>query len=194
MSSKVDVANQALTMIGADRIISFGDDTTEADVMNTVYEPVKRAFLRSYPWNCASRRARLAQLAETPENEYQYQFALPDDNLRILKVYQGDRIATRDWDEYSEFRIEGKKLLCNRTNIYVLYIMDIPETDLDPHCEMALVAKLAAEAAYPIQGSPGNQTNLIQIAELKMVEARTTDNLESGTEIFRTDRLDVVRL
>jgi hypothetical protein len=194
MSSKVDIANQALTMLGADRIISFGDDSTEANVMSTVYEPTKRAFLRSYHWNCASRRARLALLAEEPENEYQYAFALPEDNLRILKVYRGDRIARRQWDEYSEFRVEGKKLLANSTNIFVLYIMDIVESEFDPHCEMAFVAKLAAEAAYPLQGSPGNQTNLIQIAELKMVEARTTDNLESGTEVFRTDRLDIVRL
>ena len=194
MSSKIDIANQALTALGADRIISFDDEATEADVMNTIYDPVKISLLRSYPWNCATRRSRLAQSADAPANEYQYKFALPENNLRILGVYEGDYIKIRNWDEYTEFRIEGKWLLSNSTNIFVRYIHDIAETEMDAHVEMALVAKLAAEACYPIQGVMSNYTNFVQVAELKMVEARTTDNLESGTEVFKTTRLDEVRL
>jgi hypothetical protein len=193
MSSKVDIANQALTRLGANRIISFDDDTTEADVMNVTYEPTKRAFLRSYPWNCASRRAKLAQLAEPPVNEYKYAFALPEDSIKIYDVFAGDYLLVREGSERSEFRIEGKKLLTNHTNIIVLYTYDINESLMDAHVERAFVAKLAADCCYPIQGSPGNQQTWIQLAELEMVEARTTDNLESGTEIFTTSRLNNVR-
>jgi len=193
MSSKIDIANQALTALGATRIISFDDESTEADVMNTIYEPVKRALLRSYPWNCATRRAKLAQLTDPPVNEYNYQFALPEDCLKVLNVYVGDWEDVRESWEQSEFRIEGKKLLTNSQNIIIKYILDIPEGTMDSHVEMAFVAKLASEAAYPIQGSPSNVQMFLQISELKTNEARTTDNLESGTEIFITRRLDAVR-
>jgi hypothetical protein len=193
MSSAIDIANQALTTLGADRIISFSDGTTEADVMATIYEPQKKAFLRAYPWNFAIKRAKLAQLADAPVNEYQYQYALPDDFIKLLNLYKGDYQTVREHDEQSEYQIEGRRILSNSTNLYLKYVYDVVESQFEAAAEMAFVAKLAAEASYPLQGSPGNQQTLLQIAELKMVEARTSDNLEAGTEIFRTTRLDQVR-
>lgn len=193
MSNKVDIANQALTQLGADRIISFGDGTTEADVMSTLYEPVKAAFLRAYPWNFATRRAKLAQVSSEPVNEYSYQFALPEDFLKLLEAYTGDYYLYREPYEQSEYALEGKRILTNHENIYIKYVSNVVESEIEASAEQALAAKLAAEAAYPIQGSPSNMQTLLQISELKMIEARTNDNLEAGTEIFRTTRLNQVR-
>lgn len=193
MSSSVEIANQALTRLGADRITSFSDETTEAKVMSTLYPASKRSLLRSYDWNCAVKREKLAQLAEAPVNEFAYQYAVPEMCLRVLDVWSGDKKPVRYTDGTRAWVLEGKRLMTDYENIYIRYIEDVTETQLDPHVEEALVAKLAFEAAYTIQASSTAQSNFGSIYNMTLEEARTTDNLEMPHTTFDINRLRTVR-
>ena len=62
MSSQVDIANQALIQLGALPIVSFMDESVEAQAVRVVYDPAKQQILRSYDWNCAAKSASLANL------------------------------------------------------------------------------------------------------------------------------------
>ena len=81
MSAPVDIANQALMMLGASPIVSFDDGTVEANSMQVAYRPAKEQVLRSYPWRCASKSATLAQLADKPvDPRWEFAFSLPEDS------------------------------------------------------------------------------------------------------------------
>ena len=53
-TTEFDIINRALFSVGADPISSFDDGTRESDVAGTVYGPIVRAFLSTYPWNFAT--------------------------------------------------------------------------------------------------------------------------------------------
>ena len=193
MSSAVEIANQALTQLGADRITSFGDESTEAAVMSTLYDGVKRALLRIYEWNCAIRRAKLAKLVEAPANEYAFQYQVPEGCLRVLDLWEGDYRTTKAGDGTRAWVLEGKTILSNSENIYIRYILDINEGEMDATFEEVFVAKLAAEAAYTLLASPTEQQAHAGIYMSKLEEARTVDNLETSHTTFNIDKLRVVR-
>ena len=74
--------------------------------------------LRSHPWNFANKRVELAQLTESPAFEYDFQFQLPADCLRVLKTD----------DELDIFKIEGRQLLSNNAIVKILYTSRIEDT------------------------------------------------------------------
>jgi len=194
MSSVIDIVNQGLTQVGASRITDLGDGTTEADLASTLYLNIKHSILRSYPWNCATRRAKLAQLTEDPINEWDHAYAWPPGCLRILQIYIGDEKARRMKSrEDPAYQIEGKKVFTWEKNVYAKYIHDIDEEELDVHVEMALIARFASEVCYAVQGQNTTWTNFVGMAAQKLDEAKTTDNLEQPHERFKIDRLNTVR-
>ena len=96
MSSQVDIANQALMMLGASPIVSFDDGSTEAVAVNTLYKPAKSQVLRSYPWRCATSAATLALLEDPPVNPmYEYAYAWPENAIRILDIKQALNFSAR---------------------------------------------------------------------------------------------------
>ena len=86
MASPLEICNKALRLLGRSPIASFDDDTIEAFVMKTMYEPAKQQVLRSYEWNCAKREED-ALISDTPNYaEFDFQFPWPVDCLRVLDI------------------------------------------------------------------------------------------------------------
>ena len=189
MSSSVDISNQALLMLGAQPIVSFDDQTVEANALQVLYEPAKAQVLRSYPWRCATKNATLAQLAGDPiPPEWSYAFALPDDSLRILGVYSLDQVRSE-----AAWTLEGRSILTRQANVAARYVYDIEEPLLDGHVEMALAAKLALDLSYTLTGSNNRETAMYQLYDQKLNEARVTDRQEASHRKFRIEQLDTVR-
>ena len=51
MGSKVDLANEALLLLGANTITSFTDNDSNAVLVNRFYTSERDALLRSHRWN-----------------------------------------------------------------------------------------------------------------------------------------------
>lgn len=135
----------ALLALGANTITSLTTDTTkEAVVCNIFYDTVRQSLLRSHPWNFAIKRSTLAQLSTSPGFEYTYQYTLPSDCLRALRLY----------DSTSEFKIEGRYLLSNEDVVKLIYIRDVEDTSLFDPCftEMFSLA-LAGSIAFTLTGT-----------------------------------------
>ena len=186
MSSKVDIANQGLTLLGGGRITSFADGTTEANTMNVWYEPSKAWLLRAYPWNKASQRVLLAENAEPPINEFKFSYKRPTKSIRIFRIYDGNNRNT-DW------KVEGPDILTNAKPAIAQYAFTIDEGDFDPHMEAALAHLLALRSAYAITGSNTVVTNMGNLFNSVLDEARTTDALEASSERISADTLAQVR-
>jgi len=197
MSTAIEIFNQAMLKIGADRITAAGLDPeaqAEAALAATIYPTEKRALLRMYPWNCAIKRQTLAQLADKPPNQFAYAYALPDDYIRLLEVRTGDwTMYNRNGDGVRTYELEGKKVLTNETGVIAKYVADIDESEFDAHLEELLVAKLAFESIYAIGQSSSAHSTFGAIYEGKLNEARITDALENPHVVLRTESLKIVR-
>lgn len=206
-SSAVDIANQALVLLGAKAITSFTDGDTNADTMARLYEQTKHELFRAYPWNFATKRARLAKLSPDPiTTDFKFQYALPDDYIRVLRLWSpsaGSGVIQGSDAGYGRYRssnydihysVEGKSVLTDVDPCYVIYIADVDESQFMFQFTDAFIHRLAAKAAYGITGSNTRVNTLREDAAASLDEARTTDALEGSTEPLQSTRFTEVRL
>jgi hypothetical protein len=198
MSTSIQIWNQAMLKIGADRITAAAgldaDAQLEAQLAETIYATEKKAILRSYPWNCATKRALLPLSANKPVNQFNFAYALPIDNLRVLEARNGNEtLLNANGDGVRAYVVEGKFVLTNEQGIVLKYISNIDEALFDVHLEEALVAKLSFESVYALGQSNTAMSNFGQVYEGKLSEARITDALENPHVVSRTASLDRVR-
>ena len=188
MSSAVDIANQALLMLGAKPVISFDDDTPEAAALKTLYTPTKRMLLRMYDWNCSIRTVTVARLNEDHLN-WDFVHAIPDNCLRVIEVINQSNYGFRseDWD------IEGKKILSNNAEPIIRGTFVISEPEMDSHVERALVMAVARDLAYAITADNAREGSMDALFEKALMEARTTDAQERSHKVIRIDKLDALR-
>ena len=79
--SDVSICNKALLLLGAEAISSFSDGTPGAQACNTIYTEVKFSTMGIYPWSFTIAKTQLARDTVTPQNEWTYQYLLPNDML-----------------------------------------------------------------------------------------------------------------
>lgn len=65
MASEVDIANRALSRLGALRITALADDTKNGRAANSAWTMVRDEVLRAHPWNAATKRKSVATLTGT---------------------------------------------------------------------------------------------------------------------------------
>ena len=190
MGSKVDLANEALLLLGANTITSFTDNDSNAVLVNRFYDSERDALLRSHRWNCAITTANLASLVCTPLIDWKYKFTLPTDPycLRVLDV------RTVTGDIKLDFEIQGRELLTEESTIDITYIQRLEDaTHFDALFYQALVYRLAWKLAYPIARSTTILQQMAQLYDAIVREARTADSQEGTPEVIEADTLTDVR-
>ncbi|WVV53519.1 hypothetical protein V4Q83_19540 (plasmid) [Acinetobacter baumannii] len=112
MTDKVNIVNNALSLIGASSITSFEENTANARRVKTIYDTSRKALLRLHPFQCSIKRIKLSPLAEAPVFGYSYQYQLPDDLIRIINANTED------------YAVETDKLLSNNNELNLVYVFD----------------------------------------------------------------------
>lgn len=65
------IANAALVLIGARRITTFGETTSEESrIINAVYDDVRDEVLQEHPWGFAQKRATLVDMTRTAQDDW----------------------------------------------------------------------------------------------------------------------------
>lgn len=184
--SEVTIANAALHQIGATQILSLTEDSKAARIINDRYPIVRDAVFRAHPWNCLVQRVSLAPDTDTPAFEFAKQYTLPTDPfcLRVLALDDPDII----------YKIEGRKLLTNESEIKMIYTGRVTDTSLyDVLLRETISAALAHDIAYPLVGSTSLASTLYAKYEMKLKEARfidaTEDNLINSNSISESQTL-----
>ena len=154
MASQVQICNLALLKFGERSILTIDDATVEARACKALWDLIVDEMLTNYPWNFAMRRANLgAYLADTPAFEFDYQYSLPNDCLRIWELYGSD----------AQWVVEGKKLLTNNETAEVRYIARIDdEAEFSPLFITCLSVRLAAELVVKLSGNNSMKTALLE--------------------------------
>ena len=182
-SDDVEVANEALTLLGETAITTLTENSDRARAMNRLYTPTLDQALRSHDWNFARMRAVLGRLQATPEFGYSYMYQLPQQPL-CLRVLTTNLDADEAWeietyqtaDETAQYRV----ILTDASAIEIRYIARVTSPTLwDSLFADAMVHELARRAAYAITRNATLVETLRGAAELKWRQARSVDGLES---------------
>jgi hypothetical protein len=191
MASVVEICNSALNMLGANNITALSEDSKNARLLNQRYESVRDSVFRSHTWNCLIKRVELAADSDTPTHEYSYQYTLPADCIRVLKVGGHHNGSSSDLDSGQKFKIEGRKLLTDETTIYLIYIFkNTDPNEYDTLLIETIAARLASELCYAITASTSLAGQMYELYNQKLREARfvdategTADNIDSSSFI-----------
>ena len=181
MTSKTEVANTALSIVGEQPISSFSDNSRSARVVANRYDDVRRSVLREHFWNAAKARQKLAKLAQAPPFGWNYQYQLPSDWLRLVRINGRDPLSER-------YEIEGLKLLTDMDPVRLVYIRDEQDpSKWDALLREAVAARLASEIAVPIVQSRQARNDAWQIYLQKLQSARTADAMDEPAPVFEAD-------
>jgi hypothetical protein len=183
MASVVDICNGALNQLGASTILTLTEDSKNARLCNARYTQVRDSVFRSHPWNCLIKRVELAADSTAPAWGFTQQYTLPADCLRVLTIL--------DYD--ADYKIEGRKILTDNSNMKILYIARI--TDPNQYDELlreTLSAALAADIAYAVTSSNPTASNMYNLFKDKLKEARFVDATEGQNQNPEKGMADVV--
>jgi len=169
MASVVDICNGALNQLGASTILTLTEDSKNARLCNARYTQVRDSVFRSHPWNCLQKRVQLAADTDSPAWGFTKQYTLPADCLRVLTIL--------DYD--ADYKIEGRKILTDNSTMKILYVARIEDPNqYDELLRETLSASLAADIAYAITSSNPTATNMYNLFQDKLKEARFVDSTE----------------
>lgn len=187
MASDIDIANRAITKLGGARIGSFDDNTTESRAIKSMYDISRRAILRRAHWNFAKKRISLAAIAITQDWDFQYQYNLPDDFLRLIQVNNYSEPTGfnpgRTQDD-APYQLENNKIFTNyQPPLKIRYVADIIDpTKFDSCFIEAFACQLAFESCETITASNTKKGALAQEVKMWLVEAMKINQAESPSE------------
>lgn len=191
--NKTDIANIGLLLLGANRITSMDEESTEARIAQSFYPSAHDWVLRAYPWNCVTARAELAEEEEKPLNEYTYKYKLPSECIRVFEVWNHKNIEfirkpTRLWS------VEGRSLLYDHKPCIIVYSRnDLSEVHYDNHVQRVIAYQLALDMSFAITQSSRVLGDMKVLRDEVLYEAKTTDALERSRQRISTDSLQLVR-
>lgn len=170
MSTKLEICNMALSLIGAPQITSLTEESEERRICTTFYDLARDEILSQYPWHCCLVRDTLSPLETDPEFEWSYQFTIPSDCLKIKEIYP----------DYIGYKVEQGVIYSESDELQIVYHQQVTDTSkLKPHVVRCIVTCLAAKIAFNLIHNATLQKNLNeQLYNIDMPIARGTDVFE----------------
>ena len=192
MASVVDICNSSLNLLGASTISALTDDSKNARLCNQRYSNVRDRVFRSHSWNCLTKRIQLAQDTASPVIEYTYQYTLPTDCLRVLKVHNG---TTDSIESEIDYKVESRKIKTDEGTLYLIYIaIDTDPNNYDSYLRESISHQLAADLAYAITSNATLANNYMARADERLREARFIDSSENSLETVESSEFTDARL
>lgn len=180
MASQVQIVNLAYGKFGALTIQTITEATPQARAAAVLWDSVRDELISSYPWKFAIKRTTLdTPDATTPEFEYDYQYTLPADCLKVWELY----------NTTSNYVVEGGLLLCSDEEIYLKYGAKITDVSLYPSAFVAsFAAKLAAELCPKRSDNKQLRVSLLQEFELTISHAYKLDAIEGQQALAKGEQ------
>lgn len=138
MPTSIDIASNALILIGDEAISSFQDPGSGAEAAANLYPETYKQVLSEHPWTFALKEQQLSRLSAEPDDKtnYRYAFQLPADLIRLWAIMP-----------HSDYTIVGSLLYSNQTELLSRYVYQVNETSLPAHIVKTLEYKLASDFA-----------------------------------------------
>lgn len=171
--SKTSIATAAALKLGQEPIRSITDlDDDNAILINARFDYCLNSVLRMHDWSSCKQRVILTPTTNTPVFEYQYEFQLPSDLVKILRVSsEGNNV---------HYEIQQKTINSDLATIqleYLAYPTDISR--MDYLLAEAVASYIAYELAYKVNTDTAFKNSLYIDFERTLSKAKKAER-ESG--------------
>ncbi len=183
-SSEVQIAKMALSHLG-DRydITDLSESSPEAEQVNLVFDNVRDALVRQYPWTWSLRYYTPSALVGTPPAQWTYMYAYPPNALKVWRI-----VNPLDPNQNRlpplEFRVarnndDIKVLLTEESEPEFEYSKQVTNSfEWDANFDMALSWAIAMHIAMPITGDGAIRDMVRREAAIQIGEAQREDGNE----------------
>ena len=160
MPTLIDIASNALLLIGDNPISSFTEPGAGATVAANLYPETKKRLLSEHPWSFALKQQRLNKLSQEPDllTNFRNAFQLPTDLIRIWNI-----------QSHNNYILIGNLLFTNENELLATYVFDVDKVNLPPHFVKALEYMLASDFAISVTENKAT-------AELYEIKGRNAAN------------------
>lgn len=203
MSVRIDVVNQALTMLGEEEITSIEDESDRARIMKTHYYAARDGALETHEWTFAIKRWRPVQEANDPLWGAAFRYLIPSDIIRVLAVEpdRGSNIppGTHPFSTIprsigrrvqTDYLVEGGYIITDESSIVCRGIRSMEdEGAFSPLFVQAFAANLAMMTCYAFTESNVKFNAMSALYQLKIREAKTRDGLQGSNKRIRNRSL-----
>ena len=133
--SVTQIYNMALSQLGVDKQVNPNDGSKEWKICSTWYDATRREMLCQFPWDFARITVPLSQTANTPPMNWLFQYAIPSDCLRMLRllVPHNDRPRNREripYESAAAINTDGSTsniINCNCPFPVLEYVQDVQD-------------------------------------------------------------------
>jgi len=195
MATETEIANLALTWLGQRLINSLNDNQNEAKIMKANYPFARDKVLAEHAWTFALRRETLAPLAALPAFGGGRQFLIPNDVLRVFRVYRPN-VASQSgtFQNAPGWVREGNHIIANQDQIWCHFIFRQTNTTFfSVPFAQAIAAKLATDTCIALTENLKLFDKMDVLYGDKLQEATASDGSQGRTEVMRSNRLTGAR-
>lgn len=176
--SETTICNMALRLIGASTITSLTQEFKNARVCNELYAQIRNDVLTDHAWTFAQKRVALVEAADPDpvwtDDRVTIAYNLPTDFLQLNFVNQKGALV----------KLEGTQLLSDTSELKIKYTFELTTvTQFRPKFIKALVARLAAEFAFPIANKSTLAERLFALYYEKELPQAISKDSQMGTPI-----------
>lgn len=178
--SQVNICNQALIFLGEKTIIALDDETRQGELCSTFFDNTRDTMLRMHPWNFAIKRKALTLDTNTPLYEWDKQFILPGDYLRVINT---SPIGI-------DYVVEGNRILTDESELSIKYIFrNVDYGSWSPEFAQLVAARLAVQLVHTITDKSALIPAVTDWYRLQENMARGVESQEGSPETINSDDL-----
>lgn len=154
MTTSVSIASQSLSLLRANTINSFSDETNEAEICDQLYEQHVQYLLSIYPWTFASKKRQLSQDSEDPLNEYTYSHIIPSEALLLWALFSSDAVGASPVQDYDIYGTDtARRVFSNYPSLYADYVFYPNEAQWPAYFTQFVIMSFASLIAIPVTGN-----------------------------------------
>lgn len=175
-TSKVEIINKGLTLIGAAPITNIDDNSNNARVASRIYPTSLTSVLSACKWNFATKRMLLSVVTDTLDwydTGESIVYQKPADMVRIFGTNSPGAI----WREEGDFIISDTAGL----GLRYVYFLDTPSKYSIDFVD-ALIDRFASDAAYAIVNSQTLAEKYKKLYETLSLPKAMSLNSQTGTQ------------
>ena len=189
-TTDIQVAQKAAVLCGMKMPQDFSEaNSTEALVMNAIYEDIVRDALTASAWNFVEEmEVTVSRAATAPLVDWQAAYTIPDNVLAVRTVKVNGSTVRYD------IKKDKVYLDCNATDSVVLVFAE--RTDVQfwpPFFTMWVIFRLAAVLASSIARSGTMSKSFVEQAEMQLQQARSRDSKQVTPSRIRLGRFTAMR-
>jgi hypothetical protein len=186
----VEIVNLALSDCGVNPIQALSDDTAEGRQAKAKYGAIRDAVLEAREWTFAKQRLLLVQDAVAPAFGYTYQYTIPSNVIRVIRVYNNSGTLTGTQAVVDDWVREGFRILTNDASpIYAEVLVRVAEGEFSPGMALALAARLTSAFAIPLTENRQLAKDFADKYELFLKDAGAMDGSQGRTQQLRPPAL-----